>query len=316
MKYAIYGIGNYLVDVILDNAHILRDVILFCDSNPKKQNITLLDIPVISPQELMKHKDDLDMVYIATQQYYKEISCMLIEEFNFPEEKISLLLRDEKKHKLKSMIFQYWMENYYNKIVEVKEEALKEAVLLPNRNAILKFMPQNAVCCEIGVAYGDFSIEILNEMIPEKFYAIDYFSQENLYEGFWGRDDFKRDNMSHQQWYENRFKNEIASGIVETRQGFSWDCLNEFPDNYFDYAYVDAGHDYDSVSKDIAVLEKKIKKGGLIQFNDYGPYFISANSTCGVYPAVNEFINKGRHKVKYFSLNPISLHDIVVEVCK
>ena len=97
-------------------------------------------------------------------------------------------------------------------------------------------------------------------MQPEKFYGIDIFSES--VKGFWNDDIFEKQGMTHLQWYKNRFRNEIEEGKFEVKQGLSWDVLAEFPDNYFDYAYLDAGHSYENVARDVAILRQKIKEGG------------------------------------------------------
>ncbi len=42
-----------------------------------------------------------------------------------------------------------------------------------------------------------------------------------------------------------------------------------FPDQFFDFVYVDALHDYDNCLKDIKVWLPKVKKGGIIGGDDY-----------------------------------------------
>jgi len=180
-------------------------------------------------------------------------------------------------------------------------------------------MPKNGITAEVGVAFGDFSRKILDALSPQIFFAIDLFYHTDLSSNFWGRDDFTRDNMPHRQWYENRFKMEIKTGKVETRQGLSWECLAQFPDDYFDYLYLDADHNYQSVKNDIEALKRKVKNGGFIQFNDYciGP---ALYAPYGVINAVNSLINSGIAKVLYFSLNSEPKHvgysDIAVQLQK
>jgi hypothetical protein len=198
----------------------------------------------------------------------------------------------------------------------IRVEALDSAVLLPDRGDALKYMPKNGIVAEVGVAYGDFSQKIIDAISPKKIYAIDHFNQNNPFVNYWGRDDFARDNMPHQQWYENRFKTEIESGMMETRQGLSWDCISKFPDDYFDYVYLDAAHDYHSVKKDIELIGNKVKNGGFIQFNDYCNGFLYSGIIYGVIAAVNHFINSGPHKVTHYCLSPYGHHDIVVQVQK
>jgi hypothetical protein len=204
----------------------------------------------------------------------------------------------------------------------INPETLESAILLPGRSAALECMPKNAIVTEIGVAFGDFSRKILDCLSPKKFYAIDYFRQDISAFAFLKPDWHQNgnlDNMTHRQWYEDRFKEEIVSGTMELRQGLSWDCLAQFPDDYFDYVYLDAAHDYQSVRKDIDALKTKVKDGGYIQFNDYcvGPAF---GYPYGVINAVNSFVNSGAHKVKYFCLstNPlyVGFPDIVVQIQK
>jgi len=82
--------------------------------------------------------------------------------------------------------------------------------------------------------------------------------------------------------------------------------------------YLDAAHDYHSVKKDLEALDRKIKYGGFIQFNDYclGSSF---SAPYGVIKAVNSFVNTGMHKVKFFCLGLEPLYvgypDIVVQIC-
>jgi hypothetical protein len=149
-------------------------------------------------------------------------------------------------------------------------------------------------------------------MRPEKFYAIDSFGGHLKF----FRDNLRKMGLTHRQWYEAKFAHEISQGIVEIREGWSWDVLNVFPDAFFDFIYLDADHTYESVVKDIKALERKIKIGGYIQFNDYVMMYAPKREYFGVIPAVNEFINRGGHEVAYLCLNWQRYfdHDLVVRI--
>lgn len=199
----------------------------------------------------------------------------------------------------------------------INAKALSNARILSSREDALNYMPQNAVCAEVGVAYGDFSRKIIDIMNPKKFYAIDLFANGGVHD-FWGRTTIKDSGMNNRTWYENRFKKEIQSGVLETRQGFSWDELSQFPDNYFDYIYLDACHSFDSVIKDIEVVKDKIKEGGYIAFNDYvlfnmwsGPN--NPDSYYGVIPAANSLINNSSSKVLFLTLETMMAADLVIQ---
>jgi predicted O-methyltransferase YrrM len=69
-------------------------------------------------------------------------------------------------------------------------------------------------------------------------------------------------------------------------KGISWEMASNYQDNSLDFVFIDAGHDYDSVTKDITNWYPKIKNGGIIAGHDY-------HYDVGVYPAVNDFF-KGK----------------------
>jgi len=296
MKNIIYGLGQYFWNSLEFHSDIFKNTVALCDADVTKfQRASSLNLPVVTPNQLpdvIASSPDVGEVYISTLDYYDEI-------FN-------LLTQQLKLSNIDIMPCQ----------VQIKMQALEAATLLPSRTLVFEHIPKNGIAAEVGVAYGDFSRKIIDNLSPNKFFAIDYFSQDDPFLGFFGRDNFIKDNMPHQQWYENRFKAEIESGLMETRQGLSWDCLAQFPDNYFDYAYLDAAHDYHSVRKDLKVLIEKVKNGGFIQFNDYCPGAPRTGEVYGVIAAVNRFINSGQHKVKYFCLSTLGNHDIVVQICK
>jgi len=316
MKNIIYGLGNDFWKNLEHFSEIIPQTVAFCDADEsKKEYENLLNKPVITPEYLLdtiKKPGESITVYIATTYFFDEIYEKLTKQFSISPENIKPLPLPDISKELISIKRKFFLGN----AEFIKAEALESATLLPDRTAALEYMPKNAVVAEIGVAYGDFSKQILTIMNPSKFYAIDYFHQNDPFCEYFGRNDFKRDNMTHRQWYEHRFRDEIKCGVIETRQGMSWDCISEFPDEYFDYIYLDAAHDYNSVKRDIGAMEGKIKNGGFIQFNDYGCGPALMNYAYGVIAAVNSFVNSGKHKIKFFCLSPSGHHDVAVQVFK
>lgn len=69
----------------------------------------------------------------------------------------------------------------------------------------------------------------------------------------------------------------------------SWEAANYYADKSLDFVFIDAAHDYESVSKDIAAWYPKIKDGGALGGHDYNPH-------AGVFNAVNDFF-KDKHEV-------------------
>lgn len=122
--------------------------------------------------------------------------------------------------------------------------------------------------------------------------------------------------MTHEEWYRNRFADLISQNRMTVCSGLSWECLEGFEDDFFDYLYIDASHDYHSVTKDIKVAVKKVKHDGYIQFNDYAIWDMYLGMYYGVVPAVNEMIRETNSQVVYFCFHPQGFHDVVVQLNK
>jgi predicted O-methyltransferase YrrM len=80
-------------------------------------------------------------------------------------------------------------------------------------------------------------------------------------------------------------KNNI--GIIRS---ISWEGAKNYNDESLDFVFIDAGHDYESVIKDLNAWYPKVKKGGVISGHDY-------HYNVGVFPAVNDFFT-GKQNVK------------------
>ncbi len=188
---------------------------------------------------------------------------------------------------------------------------LENSRVLPNRNDVLKLLPKGGCAVEVGVAYGDFSEEIIRELRPDKFIAIDYFLLRPGHD-LWGRKDLTESKLSHIEYYRRRFRDSIEAKRLEIHQGLSWDGLAELPDHSIDYLYLDAGHSYSDVSKDLAQLKRKVKQGAFIQFNDYTNFDSIQLSAYGVGRAVNEFMVKEDYEMLYLTFQPNGFNDVVI----
>ena len=128
---------------------------------------------------------------------------------------------------------------------------------------------------EIGVYKGDYA-EILCQTIPDlKYYGVDD----------WHFTEYPKRHI-HKGKYESTTKRLAAFDATLIRK-MSMDALADFDDDYFDFVYIDADHDFDNVVKDIMGWIRKVKKGGMIAGDDY--------DSKGVRPAVDGY-TKG-HKL-------------------
>lgn len=158
----------------------------------------------------------------------------------------------------------------------------------------------NGIGVEIGVLRGDYSKMILEEWKHGTLYLVDTWRHISEYIDMNGRDDqYHYDCMIETAKNINNYQNRahmIRMGSAESAK--------LFPNEYFDFIYIDADHSYEAVKQDLEVWWPKIKKGGIFSGDDFipedGDIWLVNNSDgssqyagkFGVRKAVTEFSNE------------------------
>jgi hypothetical protein len=93
---------------------------------------------------------------------------------------------------------------------------------------------------------------------------------------------------------------------------YSKDAVALFPDEHFDWVYIDSNHTYEAVKEDLEMWLPKVKNGGYICGHDYILPREVLNLPFGVVPAVNEFINKHSFELVYLTTEKFSTYVIRV----
>lgn len=177
-----------------------------------------------------------------------------------------------------------------------KADRLRAQARAQARLLLLRSMPTNAICAEIGVWQGDFSAQILSETRPAKLHLIDPWQvvhDDAHRRAWWSANRITQDEMdAMSRDVRQRFTREIASDQVAIHRVSSVDAASLFPDGHFDWVYLDADHVYEAVRADTEAWSRKVKPGGFITGDDYIDYekmFWGA----GVQRAVSEFVGGG-----------------------
>lgn len=166
------------------------------------------------------------------------------------------------------------------------------------RNRVIGMLPKQGIGAEIGVWKGEFSVEILRGADPRLLYLIDPW--------------IKRDDDTHRaSWYGTQrhhdmeriyedvrlmFERECECGKVVIKRGASQEILKEFPDDYFDFVYIDGDHEYSAVRQDCFLAFQKVRPGGFICGDDY---LIDGWWKDGVVKAFHELIADKDLLIKY-----------------
>ena len=161
--------------------------------------------------------------------------------------------------------------------VDLKKANIRNLKTLVDREELLKNMPVNKVVAEIGVDHGDFSELILKITLPLKLHLIDSWAEDTRY------------HIGLKSIVEDKFRSEIDKGLINLDVGRSLDVLVNFPDNYFDWVYLDTDHSYQTTKAELAILQSKVKAGGMIAGHDYVIGNWVNGYRYGVIEAVNEF---------------------------
>jgi hypothetical protein len=159
-----------------------------------------------------------------------------------------------------------------------------------NRKKLLKSMPKGSVCAEIGVWKGEFSKRILDVTKPSKLHLIDpwAFQPDFPYRWYGGTRAGSQEEMDVVfEGVRERF-----SGCIEVKfhRDYSDKAASEFPDEYFDWIYIDGNHDYEFVKKDLEAFLPKVKDGGFLTGDDYLQPSPDNSKFLPVKEAVSEFV--------------------------
>lgn len=153
--------------------------------------------------------------------------------------------------------------------------------IIKTRDLLLKELPKKMVIAEIGVFKGDFAKLIYNLLNPKQLHLIDLF-QGKMTSG--DKDGNNIEEVSLETCYKD-LKHDFKKNLeVVLHKGKSEEILKKFPDNYFDFIYIDGDHSYQGVKKDLELAKQKVKLNGYIGGHDY-----TSNMFPDIVKAVDEF---------------------------
>lgn len=160
--------------------------------------------------------------------------------------------------------------------IELGQRYFEKIKVLNNRETLLQELPKNGIVAELGVDQGEFSQKIVEISNPRKLHLVDSWGTQRYHNGLKGV-------------VESRFSKQIEAGSILIHQGFSTDYASSFPDQYFDWIYIDTDHTYETTKEELLLYRDKMKPGGIIAGHDFVKGNIIKQLRYGVMEAVYEF---------------------------
>lgn len=149
---------------------------------------------------------------------------------------------------------------------------------------------------EIGVAHGKFSDIWISSSPLKNIFLVDPWKS-------YDKGEYLDGNNTAQNIQDERYKMVVKKmskygDRVKIIRKESLEAVNDFPDDFFDFIYIDANHEYKWVREDLLAWYPKLKVGGIFSGHDYKNFVGSKknrwgeSSLCGVKQAVDEFCDE------------------------
>ena len=120
------------------------------------------------------------------------------------------------------------------------------------------------IAAEMGVERGLNADDMLSNINFDKLYLIDDYAPYTDYLGGFCPPDIQE--KVYEQMYTN-LKQHLNKIVFITRS--SKQAVKLFPDEFFDFVYIDGNHNYENVKEDIGLWLSKVKIGGVLGGHDF-----------------------------------------------
>jgi hypothetical protein len=157
-------------------------------------------------------------------------------------------------------------------------------------------LPKNAICAEIGVWDGGNADSIYEICSPLSLFLVDTWVSRV------GPGDQKIRTVEEWESMYKRvcYRFHTRPNVTIIRED-SLIAANRFPDGFFDWIYIDAGHSFKSCYSDLTVWYPKIKVGGYLAGHDYCTNPTTKTKGFGVKKAVDFFREEHQLEISFLS---------------
>lgn len=137
---------------------------------------------------------------------------------------------------------------------------------LDRREFVDAFIPKYGIGAELGVQKGYFSHELLSITKPTKLFLVDPWY---LLGAEWEWSGGNRSTTTAVARIIERYSPQLVSGQIELVVANDLDFLDALEDESLDWAYIDSSHEYEHTVAELSLLQKKVKRSGVIAGDDW-----------------------------------------------
>ena len=165
------------------------------------------------------------------------------------------------------------------------------------RGPLLDKLPQRGICAEVGVWKGQFSQRILSRLEPRELQLVDPWTFCPQFPDRWYGGAAAKSQEEMDQIFSQVVKRFQAFPQVKVVRSPSVLAAKSFPDNYFDWVYIDGDHSFDDVLSDLRAWAPKIRRGGHLAGDDFN--WRDEDMVFSVRNAVLAFANERRLPIAF-----------------
>ena len=181
-----------------------------------------------------------------------------------------------------------------------KKENIKGCKTVLNRLDLINEMKKGGVVAELGVDNGNFSEIILKNNRPKELHLIDIWDSKNY-------------STTKYKSVLQKFKEELQQKEIFINKKFSTTAAKDYPDEFFDWIYIDTDHSYATTIEELYTWQSKIKKDGYILGHDYISGSFKEGHKYGVMEAVTEFCIKEKFKLAILTLDYVENNSFAIK---
>ena len=175
-------------------------------------------------------------------------------------------------------------------IFQIEKKNISNLKTKLNRLEILKELKKNSVCAELGVAYGEFSDQILEIVKPKLLVLVDSYPNNGNFV-----------DEGYLEYIKKKYQKKIIEKKIEIIHNDSIKAASMFKDNFFDWIYIDTTHSYHHTLGELRAWKNKIKSDGYILGHDYVMGNWIDNVKYGVQEAVHQFCVEENWEIVYLT---------------